>query len=366
MEFKKILSGKGKYQILDLGYRFQWNKGPQGPNDIAYFTCTEKGCKATLSTYGRLDGDLTLKKHKVELHNHRPDAAENIVSETMHKYRNQIDENPEVSAKQLFDDLANQALESVSGTPNKLDLAKKLPTYRKARDTAYRKKREKRPNLPKDIDDVNVRLYTDLLFTKSGEEWYLGRTKGGAEVWMTPTGVAIGGHTNSGGSDATFKITPFPFFQTFLITATYNENTYLIATALMPNKLESTYTEVLELVKAHSESKGVPLDFAYMHMDCEMAVINSFRHVFPGMQIRLCSFHVIDAMRRHANTTGLRPVIKHNPNFSQFYYRVRQIYFFPITIWPRLWKLLKSKLDKDTLDIPAVEGYLHYLVCLNE
>ena len=130
MEFKKITSGKNKPQILHLGYRMQWNRGPQGPNDTTYFKCVDKTCKATLATLGDINGELTLKFHRHEQHNHRADISANIVSETMHDFRREIVLNPERSAKQLFEDVTTKALESVSGTPGKLNLAKKLPTYR--------------------------------------------------------------------------------------------------------------------------------------------------------------------------------------------------------------------------------------------
>ena len=61
MEFKKIVSGKDKPQILHLGFRMKWNQGPKGPLNTTYFKCVKKDCKATLATCGDLDGELTLK-----------------------------------------------------------------------------------------------------------------------------------------------------------------------------------------------------------------------------------------------------------------------------------------------------------------
>ena len=75
MEFQKILSGKEKVQILHLGFRLKRNKGPQGPNQTTYFKCVEKTCKATLATLGDLDGELSLKFHRHEQHNHRADVS---------------------------------------------------------------------------------------------------------------------------------------------------------------------------------------------------------------------------------------------------------------------------------------------------
>ena len=102
MEFKKILSGKSKAQILHLGFRFQWNRGPQGPARTTYFSCVEKNCKATLATTGELEGDLNLKYHRRHQHTHRPDPSANIVAETMSTFRKEVEAKPEQSVKQLL------------------------------------------------------------------------------------------------------------------------------------------------------------------------------------------------------------------------------------------------------------------------
>ena len=130
MEFQKIASGKNKTQILHLGYRFKWNQGPQGPNLTTYFVCVDKSCKATLATLGDLSGDLTLKYHRNHLHNNRADVSANIVSATLHEFRGGMDSNPDRPAKKLFENVTTKAMETVAANPDKLDLAKKLPTFR--------------------------------------------------------------------------------------------------------------------------------------------------------------------------------------------------------------------------------------------
>ena len=111
----------------------QWNRGPQGPANTTYFSCVEKGCKATLATTGTLDCNFTVKYHRNDQHNHRSDPAKNIVSAAMSDFRDEIGSNPDRSAKQLFENISTQAMESQADTPSKLDLATKLPTYRKGK-----------------------------------------------------------------------------------------------------------------------------------------------------------------------------------------------------------------------------------------
>ena len=96
MEFKVILSGKDKIQILDHGYRLKWNKGPQGQHDTTYFACVKPGCKATAATLGPLEIDkLSLKYHRVAAHNHEADISSNIVAENLFQFRENAKENPD-------------------------------------------------------------------------------------------------------------------------------------------------------------------------------------------------------------------------------------------------------------------------------
>ena len=131
MDFQLIKSGKDKPQIIHDGYRMMFNKGPQGSNNTRYFICTKRytdNCKATLGTTGDLDGSIALKFHKKE-HNHERDVPANIVSSSLHQFREAVKNNPDCSAKTVFKDITTEALDSVS-TPDKLNLAKKLPVYR--------------------------------------------------------------------------------------------------------------------------------------------------------------------------------------------------------------------------------------------
>ena len=89
-----------------------------------------------MATFGDLHGELTMKYHHHEQHNHRADVSKNIVSATLHEFRDEVKSNPDRPVKQLFEEISTKALDSVSGTPSKLDLAKKLPTFRKGMSQA--------------------------------------------------------------------------------------------------------------------------------------------------------------------------------------------------------------------------------------
>ena len=129
MDFQKIVSGKNKIQTLHHGFRMQINRGPLRPHKTTYFSCVEQNCKANLATLGELEGELTLKYHREEKHTHPPDVSKNLVSASLSEFRGKVKANPDCSAKTVFEEITTNVLESVS-TPNKFDLAQKLPKYR--------------------------------------------------------------------------------------------------------------------------------------------------------------------------------------------------------------------------------------------
>ena len=153
-------------------------------------------------------------------------------------------------------------------------------TFLKVRDQAYRKRREKRPLNPKTVDDVNISSYSDLVMTANGKPFYRGRTKTCSEVFMSDTQVEIAAASDTLFIDGTFSICPSPFFQVVFCSAKVGENVFPIATALLPNKLEATYRDVLELIRDVCEENGKSLDFIYCHSDCEQGILNAVRVSF--------------------------------------------------------------------------------------
>ena len=83
-----------------------------------------------MATLGDLNGDLSLKWHHHHVHNHRADVTQNVVSSTLNDFREEMNKNPDRAAKQLFEEVINSAMDTAVSTPDKLNLAKKLPTFR--------------------------------------------------------------------------------------------------------------------------------------------------------------------------------------------------------------------------------------------
>ena len=218
-----------------------------------------------------------------------------------------------------------------------------MASFKLVRDQAYRKKREQRPKLPKSLDEVDMEEYPDILHTTDGKPFYRGKTKSAAELFMSDLQMDIAASSQTFFIDGTFAICPFPFYQVVFFNAKVGENVFCIATALLPNKLEATYKDVLQLIKDVFAENNKVFDPVYFHSDCEFTILNAIEAIFPNAQKRLCRFHVNDAVRRNKDEYALRPLIKTKKPLKDFYRRIFQIFFFPITLWPRIWELAKKQ-----------------------
>ena len=170
-------------------------------------------------------------------------------------------------------------------------------SYGIVKDQAYRQRKKQRPPLPKTLEEVDIiKNYPDLVTTKKGQPFYRGKTESGGELFMTDKQIEMASASNSLFLDGTFSICPEPFYQVMFMTGVVDDNTYLIATAILPNKEQITYQQILTKMRDVCQEKGLPLDFAFVHSDCEQAILNAVKAVFPEAQQRVCRFHVSDAM----------------------------------------------------------------------
>ena len=240
MEFKAILSGKDKIQILDKGFRLKCNKPPKGPLKTSYFTCVTPGCSAKAATLGDLNvADISLKYHRVEQHNHPADISKNIVAEKLHEFRENAKVNPDKTAKSVYERLTSEAINSVE-TPDKQQLAAALPKFHVVKDQHYRQRKKLRPKLPKTLEEVDIPSYGDLTLTERGHAFYRGKTESGVELFISDTQTEILTVADTGFIDGTFKAIPEPMFQGVFLRVKVGNNRYTVGVALLPNKQQKT------------------------------------------------------------------------------------------------------------------------------
>lgn len=112
--------------------------------------------------------------------------------------------------------------------------------------------------------------------------------------------------------DGTFKHCPRAFTQIFTIHALQNHRCLPLVYALLPDKKESTYDEMLNALVELEPAlypKSILSDF-------ERTILNSFSKKFPNAEQRGCFFHFNQCIYREIQGAGLKRRYDEDPDFA--------------------------------------------------
>uniref|UniRef100_A0A915E455 H15 domain-containing protein n=1 Tax=Ditylenchus dipsaci TaxID=166011 RepID=A0A915E455_9BILA len=112
--------------------------------------------------------------------------------------------------------------------------------------------------------------------------------------------------------DGTFKITPAPFHQVYVILAERGGYVFPVLYALLPNKSQATYEKLFRI------TRRIWPDFipSSVSIDFEMAVISALEVVFPESDVWGCFFHLVQNMIKKLNVAGLKGRYETEPDFA--------------------------------------------------
>ena len=107
--------------------------------------------------------------------------------------------------------------------------------------------------------------------------------------------------------DATFRITPSLWTQTFIINASVTSSTFIpTVIALLPDKKRDTYDAMFGSLKENLEARGLELSARYMMSDFELAIRDSFISHFPDVEAKGCAFHFCQAIMKKIAKNGFK------------------------------------------------------------
>lgn len=86
-----------------------------------------------------------------------------------------------------------------------------------------------------------------------------------------------------------------------MILGCHNGGVHPCIYALLPNKNQSTYTQMLVEIK--NVSPGIIA--GSISVDYELAIHNAFRAEFPNVEIRGCFFHLLQNLKKQIAAAGL-------------------------------------------------------------
>ena len=143
--------------------------------------------------------------------------------------------------------------------------------------------------------------------------------------------------------DGTFEMSPDTAYQVYTFHGFVTGEGLPLAWALLPNKSQSTYVEVLTALRdgmlAAFGDVGCKKTFV---TDFEQAAINAINVVFPEATVKGCSFHFREAVLRRVQHEGLRPMYddKGNP-IHRWLRKLMAMTGLPTFAVPLAWNWLK-------------------------
>ena len=120
-------------------------------------------------------------------------------------------------------------------------------------------------------------------------------------------------------ADGTFKTVPTLFCQLYTVHCLVGgsnpfENGHLLPClyALLPNKMQSTYIRMWEIIRQACPNSQPH----YLFVDFEQAAINSFNIIWPLTQVKACFFHLSQSVYRKLQSLSLQSEYHTDPEFA--------------------------------------------------
>jgi len=155
--------------------------------------------------------------------------------------------------------------------------------------------------------------------------------------------------------DGTFKTAPDIFLQLFTIHGLYDKDySFPLVYALLENKLELSYTAVLQAVKAIATATGIHvLDPETVIADFEVAIINAVKFVLPNANLRLCCYHLGQSMWRSVQEHGLQAdyINTEKPEVKNSIHQLLSLAFVPTDDVPSCFDELLEVIPDEVEDI---------------
>jgi hypothetical protein len=127
---------------------------------------------------------------------------------------------------------------------------------------------------------------------------------------------------------------------------------------LLPNKQQQTYTRLFQLLKAEAARLNCQMNPLTIHIDFEMAVINSVRAEF-GTEPSGCLFHFNQSIRRHMASNGLQASYNNN-NPPEVRKTVRRLMALPLVPPIRLDQAFNSTVATAP-NVPGMNDLIQYV-----
>ncbi|KAB0801401.1 hypothetical protein PPYR_01533 [Photinus pyralis] len=301
MALEFVSSEKGKSKLFFESFLFIKDK--QVDTKI-YWKCEHSKkmkCKARVITVNNFVSSSNND------HNHNADAAQLEANKVMQKIKEDAEntrDTPQFIVSQASAGLGNA-------------VAAKLPTVNNIKRTIrnVRVRENVAPAIPRHREEII--FPEEFTITTNGELFLLhdsGPVNDRILIFSTARNINLLAMSQHWYADGTFKVVPPLFLQLYTIHGIKDHVAIPLIYALLPNKTEQTYLNLLREIK-----NLLPADDAQpqtIMTDFEVAMINAIRIEFPQTIHRGCFFHLCQSIFRHIQENGLKREYERNPEVA--------------------------------------------------
>lgn len=238
---------------------------------------------------------------KQTTHNHAPNQDAVAAREVVNNLRGLAAERPDAAPTLILRDELSQVTSVVTA---------QLPLRSSLRRTMNRRRQAELPPNPANPQELNIP--PEYRTTLKNEPFLLYENLDDDDastilIFASDRNLRVLGASQTWFMDGTFKVTPIIFHQLFTIHGMIEDSAFPLVYALVENKEEETYYQVLREVVAHCNARGINIAAPdTLISDFEKAIINAGRRMFPNAQVRLCFYHLGQSSYRKVQELGLQ------------------------------------------------------------
>ncbi|CAN8005385.1 unnamed protein product, partial [Ixodes hexagonus] len=330
MEVEFLKTEKGKDALILDGFKYCFQRKNQ--DEKTAWRCAKYwtiNCKAAVLTN---QGKVVKTTQE---HNHPPDSSQLWEARLKNALKQRVRSEPHLPAPQVY---SREILSLVDDT-----VMAELPTFESVRSTKYREKRKQQPSLPRDMAEINLgRLHTETLDKRDFLLFDVSISAGRVLCFCTQELLFHFSEMVEVFIDGTFFFCPSLFYQLVTISAVKEGLSFNIAYFLLPGKSREVYVSAFTNFKTALDALRAPLSLSVVRSDFELALIQAFLFVFPGIRHQGCHFHFAQAIWRKVQEFGLAKAYQEDSSVTMFVRQTISLAFVPPAFVRIAWRGVKA------------------------
>ncbi|XP_035828362.1 uncharacterized protein LOC101848779 isoform X1 [Aplysia californica] len=284
------VSRKGKPGLLIDGYRYRKDRDTQS---TSMWRCTKAKCQSSCSTR---DGEIVRQPTE---HNHEREP-QNVVDR--HVARGAI-------KRKAIEDLYEQPGKIVCSEAAKHKSLTEADA-KLLRDSVYAARLQKRPPLPKSLQDtissLNLfKMEPDALELEA-KQIIQSDPESDIVLLSSPDNLRLLSQSNHIFGDGTFKTAPQHFYRLYILHAFSNGVYVPCVFFLLPDKKQKTYEQMLHHLISSCANFNLTINPEAIHLDSEKAMHTAVKEIWPQVSIisiKGCQFHLNEPWHREIQST---------------------------------------------------------------